>query len=36
MLSNVLLVLASTAALVSGQYAATIDPNSVDINTRRK
>jgi len=35
MLSNVLLVLASTAALVSGQYSATIDPNSVDINTRR-
>lgn len=36
MLSNLLLVLASSAALVSSQSTETIDPNSVDISTRRK
>lgn len=36
MLSNLLLVLASTAALVNSQSTSSIDPNSVDIKTRRK
>ncbi|KAF3391663.1 hypothetical protein F1880_007673 [Penicillium rolfsii] len=35
MLSNLLLVLASTVALVNSQSSSTIDPNSVDIKTRQ-
>ncbi|KAJ5875424.1 uncharacterized protein N7473_012771 [Penicillium subrubescens] len=35
MLSNLLLVLASTAALVNSQSTSSIDPNSVDIKTRQ-
>lgn len=36
MLSNLLLVLASTAALVNSQSTSTINPNSVPLTTRRK
>lgn len=36
MLSSLLLALASAATLVRSQSAATIDPSSVDLGTRRK
>ncbi|KAI2785903.1 hypothetical protein POX_h09665 [Penicillium oxalicum] len=35
MLSNLLLVLASTTALVSSQSTGSIDPNTVDLKTRK-